>query len=139
MATRCSARSGFSTRSRPTTPRACRRMTVTLRSASRSVQPIALDWWPYAEAEPKDEFTTVMNWASYAPKEWNGRTYGQKDIEFLKFKTLPQRTKQKLTMAMGQGVGSKRPTEELRALGWTIVEAGEALPDHHKYRDFLAA
>jgi len=42
-----------------------------------------------------------------------------------------------LEMAMGQGIGSKRPTEELRALGWTILEAGEALPDHLSYREFL--
>jgi glycosyltransferase involved in cell wall biosynthesis len=40
-------------------------------------------------------------------------------------------------MAMGQGIGSKRPTEELRALGWIILEAGEVLPDHRSYREFL--
>ena len=38
---------------------------------------------------------------------------------------------------MGQGIGSKRPTEELRALGWTILEAGDVLPDHRSYHEFL--
>jgi hypothetical protein len=38
---------------------------------------------------------------------------------------------------MGKGVGNKRPTEELRARGWEIVEAGEATPDHKTYHEFL--
>jgi hypothetical protein len=103
----------------------------------KTVQPIALECWPVQTDEGLDRFTTVMNWASYAPVEWKGRLYGQKDLEFAKFRLLPQCTPQHLEMAMGQGVGSRRPTEELRALGWTILEAGEVLPDHLSYRDFL--
>jgi hypothetical protein len=103
----------------------------------KTVQPIALDWWPAQADEGLDRFTTVMNWASYAPVEWQGKLYGQKDLEFDKFKQLPQRTPQHLEMAMGQGVGGKRPTEELRALGWIILEAGDVLPDHTSYHEFL--
>jgi hypothetical protein len=103
----------------------------------KTVQPIALDQWPVQAETPLDRFTTVMNWSSYLPIEWQGKSYGQKDIEFEKFKLLPQRTPQHLEMAMGQGIGAKRPTEELRALGWTILEAGEVLPDHRSYREFL--
>ena len=103
----------------------------------KTVQPVALDFWPRQTDEGLDRFTTVMNWASYAPVEWEGHRYGQKDLEFEKFKLLPQATPQALVMAMGQGIGAKRPTEELRALGWTILEAGEALPDHGSYREFL--
>jgi hypothetical protein len=103
----------------------------------KTVQPIALDRWLMQRDDAPDRFTTVMNWASYAPVEWEGHRYGQKDLEFEKFKLLPQCTPQPLVMAMGQGVGSKRPTAELRALGWTILEAGEALPDHTSYHEFL--
>ena len=103
----------------------------------KTVQPIALDQWPVQADSAEDRFTTVMNWSSYLPIEWQGNGYGQKDLEFERFKVLPQRTPQRLEMAMGQGIGSKRPTEELRALGWTILEAGEVLPDHHSYREFL--
>ena len=103
----------------------------------KTVQPIALDCWPMQDVASLDRFTTVMNWASYAPVEWDGHHYGQKDLEFEKYKLLPQCTTQPLVMAMGQGVGSKRPTAELRALGWTILEAGEALPDHASYHEFL--
>jgi hypothetical protein len=106
----------------------------------KTVQPIALDQWPVqddADVAVPDRFTTVMNWASYAPIEWEGKRYGQKDLEFERFKLLPKHTPQRLEMAMGQGIGSKRPTEELRALGWAILEAGEVLPDHRSYREFL--
>ncbi len=106
----------------------------------KTVQPIALEQWPVqtdAGGTMPDRFTTVMNWASYAPIEWEGRRYGQKDLEFGCFKQLPKHTPQRLEMAMGQGIGSKRPTEELRALGWIIHEASEALPDHRSYREFL--
>ena len=49
-----------------------------------------------------------------------------------------ERTRQPLVMAMGQGVGSKRPTRR-NCARWagTILEAGEALPDHRSYHEFL--
>ncbi len=103
----------------------------------KTVQPIALDYWPFASEAPMDRYTTVMNWASYAPKQWNGQVWGQKDLEFDKFKELPHRTSQPLAMVMGKGVGSKRPDAMLRDLGWTILEPDEVTPDHLTYRDFL--
>ncbi len=103
----------------------------------KTVQPVSLEHWPFQNEEPLDRFTTVMNWASYLPVEWAGKIYGQKDLEFEKFKELPRRTPQHLEMAMGRGIGSRRPTEELRELGWTIHEAGVVLPDHLSYREFL--
>jgi len=83
-----------------------------------------------------------MNWASYPPKEFQGETYGQKDIEFLKYIDLPlalRDTNEHLVLAMGQGVGRNRPTARLESLGWTIVEPNDALPDYATYRAFLAA
>jgi len=103
----------------------------------KTVQPVALDQWPAQTDEGLDRFTTVMNWSSYAPVEWQGKKYGQKNLEFERFKTLPQHTPQRLEMAMGHGIGAVRPDAELRALGWTILEAGEVLPDHRSYREFL--
>jgi hypothetical protein len=103
----------------------------------KTVQPIALERWPFQAEPAPDRFTTVMNWASYAPIEWQEKIYGQKDLEFEKFKALPGCTPQHFEMAMGQGVGAKRPTDELRALGWTILEAGEVLPNHRAYHEFL--
>jgi hypothetical protein len=52
-------------------------------------QPIVLSEW--RPATPRREaFTTVMNWTSYEPLTYSGRTYGQKDIEFRRFLYLPR-------------------------------------------------
>jgi len=78
-----------------------------------------------------------MNWASYRPKIWEGNPYGQKDLEFEKFLGLPAFTPAKLRLAMGLGVGGRRPAERLRQLGWDLVEPQEVVPDHLTYRNFL--
>lgn len=103
----------------------------------KTLQPVALDWWPFEENDPEDRFTTVMNWASYPPKIWQGEEFGQKDIEFMKFVDLPRRTPQRMVIAMGQGIGRKRPTAMLEEKGWKILEPDEVLPDHETYREFL--
>ena len=107
-----------------------------------TLQPVALDYWRVPGIEPsplaRDAWTTVMNWSSYATKEFNGHSYGQKDAEFMRFLDLPKLTGEKFLLAVGQGPGRKRPTETLHAHGWQIIEPDEALPDHNAYRSFLA-
>lgn len=102
-----------------------------------TVQPIALDQWPQTPAPLSAPWTTVMNWASYAPKIWEGLPFGQKDLEFNKFISLPKMTTAPLRLAMGLGVDGKRPAEKLRQLGWDLVEPQEVVPDHATYRQFL--
>ena len=100
-------------------------------------QPIVLDWFPVPATAPRDVFTTVMNWVSYKPSDYAGETWGQKDIEFLKFLDLPAQTPQKFEIAMGRGQGQQRPTDLIRQHGWKIIEPDEALPDPWTYRDYL--
>ena len=108
-----------------------------------TVQPIALDWWSKtlmpagAGHIAADAWTTVMNWASYAPKEFEGKAYGQKDLEFTRFVDMPSLTQEKFVLAMGQGVGKSRPTTMLEEKGWTIIEPDVHLPDYASYHDFL--
>lgn len=102
-----------------------------------TVQPIALDQWPVTPVSADAPWTTVMNWASYKPKVWEGRTYGQKNLEFNRFRDLPSKTSIPLRLAMGLGVDGQRPAQELRQLGWDLVEPQEVVPDHRAYRSFL--
>ncbi|GAB4184213.1 MAG: hypothetical protein Fur0032_25100 [Terrimicrobiaceae bacterium] len=107
-----------------------------------TVQPIALEYWEPGRQVPDgpggDAWTTVMNWSSYKPKEFQGDSYGQKDGEFLNFLDLPRATGSRFVLAMGQGVGKSRPTERLLESGWQIIEPDEYLPDYRSYHDFLA-
>jgi hypothetical protein len=108
-----------------------------------TIQPVALDWWSRnllprtAGHVARGAWTTVMNWASYEPQEFDGAAYGQKDIEFLRFLDLPRHTNEKFVLAMGQGIGRKRPTEDLESRGWSIIEPDVHLPDFATYHDFL--
>jgi len=100
-------------------------------------QPVVLDWWELLAEPPRDVFTTVMNWVSYKSCEYDGETWGQKDVEFLKFVDLPERTSQKFEIAMGMGPGMKRPTVMLQQKGWQIIEPTEHLPDPWTYCEYL--
>ena len=102
-----------------------------------TVQPVAIDQWPVTPVSNDAPWTTVMNWASYKPKVWEGRTYGQKNLEFNRFRELPSKTNVPLRLAMGLGVDGQRPAQELRQLGWDLVEPQEVVPDHSAYRSFL--
>jgi hypothetical protein len=104
-----------------------------------TVQPIALDYWqPTHPPTSEGNWTTVMNWASYAPKDFQGEKYGQKDIEFERFLDLPSLTRERFQLAMGQGVGNKRPTAMLESKGWHIIEPDTHLPDYLTYRQFIS-
>jgi hypothetical protein len=109
-----------------------------------TVQPIMLERWDRTPARCEGSsgangaWTTVMNWASYKPEVFEGETYGQKDVEFLRFAELPSRTTQKFVVAMGQGPGKNRPTAYLEELGWNILEPDNHLPDYSSYHDFIS-
>ena len=109
-----------------------------------TVQPIALEYWNPAAVSGHPSiadgaWTTVMNWASYAPKDFQGEKYGQKDLEFERFLDLPSLTRERFVLAMGQGVGNKRPTAMLESKGWNIIEPDTHLPDYRTYQDFLSS
>jgi hypothetical protein len=100
-------------------------------------QPIVLSEW-HASTPRRDVFTTVMNWTSYKPLEHEGRTYGQKDVEFERFLDLPQRVRPTaLEIAVGAGKTRRPPRELLVHKGWRLVDPGDVCPDPQRYRDYI--
>lgn len=108
-----------------------------------TVQPVATELWESLRSDSSNpasgNWTTVMNWVSYPPLEHEGRSFGQKDVEFQRFLDLPGRTSAKFLLAMGRGMGNKRPTELLLEKGWQIHEPLDVIPDHSSYQTFLAS
>jgi hypothetical protein len=122
-------------------------------------QPIVLSEW--RPSTPRGEsFTTVMNWTSYAPLTYSGRTYGQKDVEFKRFLELPgqvapvamevalSRTQhlqwevkdESLPPKFGELVVDKAnwtPHDLLSHGGWRVVDAIEACGDLDSYRHYI--
>ncbi|HSR31920.1 MAG TPA: hypothetical protein VLY63_15260, partial [Anaerolineae bacterium] len=122
-------------------------------------QPIVLSEWRPATPR-RESFTTVMNWTSYEPLFYYGRTFGQKDMEFKRFLDLPDqvaptaievalsRTQYLKWLAVEERLpdgfeGSKdnksdwTPHDLLTHAGWRVVDALEACGDLDSYRHYI--
>jgi hypothetical protein len=85
---------------------------------------------------PQDApFTTVMNWQAHGKLVYRGQTYGQKDVEFQKFISLPRRT----TVPLEVAVAGRFPRAELAASGWRIKSAHDVTASYDAYRNYIAA
>jgi hypothetical protein len=100
-------------------------------------QPVYLPFWNEVATPPGTAYTTVMNWRAYAPVEWDGEVWGQKDAEFPVVRSLPSRLPDlDLELAVG---GRDVPRDELRADGWNVTDPYEATRTVWRFRDYIAS
>jgi hypothetical protein len=100
-------------------------------------QPIVLAEWQPGRLG-RNVFTTVMNWTSYKPITFNGRTYGQKDIEFQRFIDLPKLVAPtKMELAVNAGKVRRTPHDLLRHKGWHTVDPAQVCSDLDQYRAYV--
>jgi hypothetical protein len=100
-------------------------------------QPVILSEWD-PRATRRDAFTTVMNWTSYNPVIYQGKTYGQKDVEFEKFIDLPASVAPTvLEIAVNEGKTRRTPRTRLAAKGWVVRDPAEVCPDLDSYRRYV--
>jgi hypothetical protein len=96
--------------------------------------PVVLDLFPCSPVKEDAPFTTVMHWQPYEPVTYGGRTYGQKDVEFTKFITLPKLANTSLEVAVS---GENVPREELRGYGWELRSPGAVTKTVDSYVDYI--
>lgn len=102
-------------------------------------QPICLDHWHVSPIAPVSPFTTVMNWQAGRALSWDGETWGQKDIELMRFLGLPRALPgTSFVLAIGQTTKSAFPADTIDANGWQVVAAESSAPDWRRYREFIA-
>jgi hypothetical protein len=122
-------------------------------------QPIVLDEWA-APASPRNTWTTVMNWTSYAPLVYEGRRYGQKDVEFRRYLELPERVEPvEFEVALSRtqhleweascedhprgwrdpspSTERRSPREVLASSGWQVVDANSVCANLDAYRNYI--
>jgi hypothetical protein len=101
----------------------------------RLVLPPALtERYPFQPPRSDAPFTTVMNWRSHKNLNFEGKTYGQKEVEFPKFIDLPLRTAARMEVAVsGRGV----PRQTLRDCGWSVVDADEMATTVDAYHNYI--
>jgi hypothetical protein len=100
-------------------------------------QPVVLDLWRPTAADASGPFTTVMNWTSFGDHVWEGRTYGQKDREFVPFFSLPHEADAPMELALAGAPDTVR--RALEAGGWRLRDAGEVSRTPAAYQRFLEA
>ncbi len=99
-------------------------------------QPIVLDAWP-VRAAPDGPFTTVMSWKTEpTPPTLGGRSFGGKDVEFVRFLDLPQHTPERLEVALS---GGDAPRASIAAAGWQVRDAYPVSATMEAYREYLLA
>jgi len=98
--------------------------------------PVVPDVWQAAGGDSSArDLTTTASWTSYGSIEWEGRSYGQKDQEFLRFIDLPQHCEQNLSLALsGEGEVIR---EKFRSRGWTIIDAATVSNTLDSYMGFI--
>jgi hypothetical protein len=104
-------------------------------------QPVCLDRWSGSDAPGGGAYTTLMNWTAAPPLEWGGERWGQKDVEFRRFFTMPAAADGiPLAVAVGQtgGAGEPFPAAAARAAGWQVLDPAEHASDWRAYREFIA-
>ena len=97
-------------------------------------QPVVLDAWPVTPAPAHGKFTTVMQWDSYAAREYGGRHYGMKSTSFEPYTTLPAVAGTIFELAVG---GPTLPAERLLRAGWALRNPLEVTRDPWTYQQYL--
>ena len=104
-------------------------------------QPICLGhWFPTPPpSTTRSSYTTVMNWAAARSLDYDGESWGQKDVEFRRFMSLPARVPElSLAVATGQTTGAAFPASEATRHGWRVLDPEIVVPDWISYRDFIS-
>ncbi|MCC6679835.1 MAG: glycosyltransferase [Phycisphaeraceae bacterium] len=97
-------------------------------------QPICLEYWPSQPPKPDAHYTTVMQWVSYKPRQYQGRHYGQKSDSFEPYFDLPRRSGADLELAVGSVV---TPRQRLLQQGWHIADPLAVTRDVWTYRSYI--
>ncbi|MFM7448747.1 MAG: glycosyltransferase [Leptolyngbyaceae cyanobacterium] len=103
-------------------------------------QPICLAHWPITPLPINQQtaYSTIMNWTAAHPLAYEGETWGQKDVEFLRYMTLPTAfPTSPLSVAVGQTTGNPFPTAAAQHHGWQILNPTEHLPNWRSYQTFI--
>jgi hypothetical protein len=81
-------------------------------------------------------WTTVMTWNNFRkPVEYQGRTFGTKEMEFAKIEAVPA-LHPSLTFELATG-GSGAPLEHWRTLGWDVVDSHSVSTTLDDYRQYI--
>jgi hypothetical protein len=95
-------------------------------------QPVALDAWPATPGQPQGRLTTVMQWSSYPPREYQGQHYGMKSDSFGPYADLPEQVGPIFQLSLG-GSGF----DEEMASKWGVQDSRLPTRDPWTYQRYI--
>lgn len=108
-------------------------------------QPICLDYWQKTSTTRKGLFTTIMNWSGRKKLWYEGEAWGQKDVEFMKFTSMPVHTTEAtFEVVVNPPLNSESTfdSSQLTTNGWRILDPTSTvgnLGDYQRYIQSSAA
>ena len=96
--------------------------------------PVVTSLFTASDSLPHSAATTVMNWQSHAPLHFEGRTFGQKDLEFPQFMDLPRLTRVPMEIAVA---GKAAPTARLKERGWRVVSGHQTTISFDSFATYI--
>ena len=91
-------------------------------------------FWRVTSGSPELPLTVLMHWAAGDDLTFDGRTYGHKNREFMKFMDLPVHTTRTIRLAIG---GGGAPKARLADLGWQLVSPLGQTQTMESYHAFI--
>jgi hypothetical protein len=103
-------------------------------------QPVCLNLWENQFCGDKNSFTSIMNWSGRKKLNYDNDDWGQKDVEFDKFKEVPFRFPElnfEIVINKPLNKESNFNAAELQTLGWNILEPGVTVGNMADYKNFI--
>lgn len=103
-------------------------------------QPVCLDLWTGYNNNIQFSYSTIMNWSGRKKIKFDNEEWGQKDVEFEKFKEVPSLfPNQKFNVVVNPPLNSDSDfdAQQLSNLGWSLHKPQDVVPDAAHYRGFI--
>lgn len=99
--------------------------------------PVVLDLWPPRVDEKCERFSTVSDWWGSQYSRFQGKLYGGKREEFLRFIGVPKKARQRIEIALAIYPRDSRELGLLHENRWEIKDPYLYAGDPHSYREFI--
>jgi len=96
---------------------------------------VATSLWPSEPPTRDAAVSALLHWRAGGEVEWQGRSYGHKDRQFMRFAELPRRSAAwRFVVAAG---GGNVPKAQLRGLGWELESPLDVSLTVERYAEFI--
>ncbi len=103
-------------------------------------QPVCMNLWNNSYGDNALNFTSVMNWSGREKMIFENEEWGQKDIEFEKYVSLPQRIPEvKFEVVINPPIHpvTTFDLENIKKNKWAVLHPKDTVADHHDYTRFI--